>query len=101
MVRSISYKRRLRCEQGVRYRNTAKGVRSRVVAIWKSRGVVGDRHKFYDEIYLPATHCEVCENEFKSTYDKQCDHDHKTGAIRQVICKRCNVHDKWMKILIP
>jgi len=88
MVRSKSYKKR-HCIYQAKHRKTAKGIRTRVVGIWKSRGVGGDRYKYYDEIYLPSTHCEICEKQFKSTYDKQCDHCHKTGVIRQVICKRC------------
>jgi len=97
---SKSYKRR-RCDYMKVHGKTPAGIRTRVVAIWKYRGTIGDLHKYYDDVYLPATNCEICDKKFKTTRDKHMDHSHKTGIIRQTICNRCNSRDYWMKVLIP
>lgn len=101
MAKSISEKRRLACDYQRVHNKTPEGVRTRVVAIWKYRGVIGNLHKYYDDVYLPETNCHVCEKEFKSRRDKCMDHSHTTGKIRQVLCVNCNVHDNWRKVLIP
>jgi len=81
------------------YRNTAQGLKSAKIAKWKSRGVIGDLKAFYDNKYLPAINCDVCEKVFKSSTDKCMDHDHVTGEIRFVLCANCNINDKWIKVL--
>ena len=87
-------------ERGRAYRQTPQCKKLHTVNYWKNKlGVVGDRSKFYDERYLPATHCEVCEKEFKNSRDKHMDHCHLTGQIRYVLCCSCNVHDNWKKVL--
>ena len=78
---------------------TPTGIKSRIISSWKYNGVKGDLSKFYDERYLPASSCEVCEKVFKSTNDKCMDHSHTTGEIRHVLCRRCNTYDNWIKVL--
>ena len=78
---------------------TPKGKRISRLNAWNVRGVIGDLKKFYDERYLPATQCEVCEKEFKSSRHKCMDHCHETGEIRWVLCHSCNNHDHWKKVL--
>tara|TARA_R110001606_G_scaffold354731_1_gene505450 strand:- start:195 stop:647 length:453 start_codon:yes stop_codon:yes gene_type:complete len=81
------------------YSKTPTGKRSHKIASWKHIGAIGDLKLFYDERYLPATQCEVCEKVFKSNRDKHMDHCHTTGEIRWVLCCRCNSHDHWKKVL--
>ena len=81
------------------YIKTPKGKRGNTLSNWKRRGTIGDLPKFYDERYLPATNCEVCHKEFKSTRDKNMDHDHDSGEIRWVLCTSCNCRDYWKKVL--
>ena len=81
------------------YQITPKGIKSRIIGNWKRTGTIGDLSKFYDERYLPASSCEVCEKVFKSTNDKCMDHSHTTGEIRHVLCRRCNTYDNWIKVL--
>ena len=81
---------------------TPNGIRLDRISRWRCLGVIAstqDLRIFYDERYLPATKCEVCENEFKSTRDKHMDHDHDTGEIRYVLCCSCNSHDHWKKVI--
>jgi hypothetical protein len=41
----------------------------------------------YDE---QSGHCAVCERELANT-EVKVDHDHKTGALRGLLCHHCNV----------
>ena len=34
--------------------------------------------------------CALCSNEFKSDSDTSVDHNHTTGNVRQLLCKKCN-----------
>ena len=81
------------------YRKTPQGIKSGRICIWKSNGTKGDLSKFYDERYLPATNCDVCEKVFKSRRDRHMDHNHTTGEIRHVLCHNCNSNDYWIKVL--
>jgi hypothetical protein len=67
--------------------------KSNTKSTWKKYGM-----KFTDEDfdlyiypeYIKATHCDLCNNKFKSRRDRQLDHNHNTGEIRNIICKSCN-----------
>ena len=74
-------------------------IRTARIGVWKQLGAIGDLKKFYDERYLPATQCEVCEKEFKSSRHKHMDHCHDSGEIRWVLCHSCNMRDYWKKVL--
>ncbi len=43
------------------------------------------------EELLKATECEICGNIFIDSKYKHIDHDHKTGDVRGVLCKSCNI----------
>ena len=51
--------------------------------------------------YLDTTHCECCgallENGWRKNTAKCQDHDHVTGALREVICKACNTIEGWIR----
>ena len=40
--------------------------------------------------YIKATHCDLCNNKFKNRRDRQLDHNHITGEIRNIVCCSCN-----------
>jgi hypothetical protein len=47
-----------------------------------------------DEIYnqyIQATHCDLCNKTFTKTIDRVMDHDHKSGAFRNILCNKCNL----------
>ena len=79
-------------------RQTYNGKRSLRITTWKSGGIIIDDFKhYYDTVYFPATHCEICNVEFciearKST-SKNLDHDHKITDrpnVRNIVCSACN-----------
>ncbi len=79
-----------------KYNQTPAGKKSTTLAHWKNSGLIDDNmDEIYDKKYLPATHCEVCRKEFENSYDRCMDHDHETGLFRQILCRRCNVFDRW------
>jgi len=82
---------------GKEYDQTPKGKKSRKIRSWKSIGVIGNLSKIYDEIYLPSTHCDICNTEYKSTFDRCLDHCHLSGEFRQMLCRACNTRDRWKK----
>jgi len=83
------------------YRQTPSGIRSRIVSGWKAAGITPPigltLFDVYDNIYLPCTHCMVCKNEFRNSYDKNCDHNHDLveNNFRNVLCRDCNTMDRW------
>tara|TARA_R110000803_G_scaffold16180_1_gene44400 strand:+ start:233 stop:748 length:516 start_codon:yes stop_codon:yes gene_type:complete len=84
-------------EQTKIYNQTPAGKKSRMMAKWRSRGVINVNDEMYNH-YIASTHCECCSKEFSSSRDRHLDHDHETGEYRWVICCSCNNHDNWKKI---
>ena len=40
-----------------------------------------------------------CERKFKSSKDRQLDHDHQTGYIRDIVCNSCNQKRRFTDLL--
>ncbi len=46
----------------------------------------------YDAMFEEQSgHCAGCERELEEGRNLAVDHDHKTGAVRQLLCDRCNL----------
>ncbi|KAF4524970.1 hypothetical protein B566_EDAN008032 [Ephemera danica] len=56
-----------------------------------------DEEDLYD--FLDATHCYLCEKEFKSMKEKRQDHCHLTGKYRGAAHNKCNLNFQEKKIL--
>ena len=40
--------------------------------------------------YIYATHCELCNKQFKTTKDRHMEHNNNTGEFRNIACSKCN-----------
>jgi len=80
------------------YSQTPAGKKIHMMAKWRHAGVINVNEKMYND-YIATTHCECCSKEFSSSKDRHLDHDHETGEFRWVICRNCNSHDNWKKII--
>jgi hypothetical protein len=61
---------------------------------WKEQKMIFTETEFeywYNKI-IYATHCSLdkCRKPFITSKDRQLDHNHKTGEIRNIICSKCN-----------
>ena len=66
----------------------AKKHKPKTKYMWKMYGLIMDNfEEIYNE-YIYATHCDLCEKEFKTTLDRQMEHDHKTGEFRNIVCNQ-------------
>jgi len=64
---------------------------------WKRRGMifVDDYHFWYVyNEYIHATNCDLCDKLFTKSLDRQLDHCHITGEIRNIVCQKCNQRRK-------
>ena len=53
--------------------------------------------KFVYNEFIHATNCELCNKLFSKSRDRQLDHDHETGEIRNIVCNKCNCCKKDKK----
>ena len=74
---------------------TEKGKKSDTMASWRKQGVNNVTDEMYDR-YKNNHRCDVCKIEFKNSTDRCLDHDHETGDFRQVLCRDCNIQDRWI-----
>jgi hypothetical protein len=51
-------------------------------------GVSGEQ--FQSLLALQGNRCGICGSEFKGSQDHHLDHDHITGKVRGILCRRCN-----------
>jgi len=57
---------------------------------WKKYGLNMDNFEEIYNKYIYATHCELCNKQFKSSRERQMEHNHQTGEFRNIVCNRCN-----------
>ena len=72
------------------YRATPQGKRTQKIGSWKNQKMICDDWNALYDRFIERTTCECCHNEFKTAKDKHLDHCHKTGNVRNILCRRCN-----------
>ena len=41
--------------------------------------------------------CAICRTKFESKFDFNVDHDHLSGKVRGLLCRRCNTELGWIE----
>jgi len=80
------------------YRQTDEYKKISKISTWRSRGVNNVTDELYD-YFMNCENCEACGKEFTETINKCLDHNHETGEFRFVLCRGCNTHDNWKKVI--
>ena len=77
------------------YRKSEAGIKSARITKMKALGIISDDYEALYEKWKNTTHCEECNVELvggNNGANRKCtDHDHKTGAFRNIICHTCNM----------
>jgi hypothetical protein len=80
-----------------RYMSNPMERKKQLIKVWNRRGVIhNDFDALYEE-YQNQSYCQVCGADFNKKYDKCLDHDHDSGSFRFILCRRCNIQDRWVK----
>jgi hypothetical protein len=80
-------------EVNLKWRATAKGLKSHRISNWVFRGVICDNFDQLYDHFLSIMNCQNCDINLSdgNQGDSRClDHDHSTGIFRQVLCRTCN-----------
>jgi hypothetical protein len=74
----------------VKARHQANPERTRNNDLKRNYGITLQEHR---EMYENQSgRCAICKKEGDGKWKKLCvDHDHKTGKVRQLLCRRCNM----------
>jgi hypothetical protein len=61
-------------------------------AKWKRNGLIVTEEEFEAiyYMYIFATHCELCNKQFKTSKDRHMEHNNYTGEFRNIACNKCN-----------
>ena len=59
---------------------------------WKNRGMLFTEEGFEEwyNKYIYTTHCELCNFKFLKSNQRNLDHNHNNGIVRNIVCSKCN-----------
>ena len=80
-------------QRNTAYRESNEGKKKCRISMWKYYGIIHDDYDALYERYLNTNECEECGIEmcFGKSNDARCvDHDHDTGEVRNILCRKCN-----------
>jgi hypothetical protein len=77
------------------FRASEAGIKSARITRMKVYGIISDDYEALYDKWKNTTHCEECNVELiggNEGANRKCiDHDHKTGAFRNIVCHKCNM----------
>tara|TARA_R110001599_G_scaffold81062_1_gene218876 strand:- start:191 stop:649 length:459 start_codon:yes stop_codon:yes gene_type:complete len=78
-----------------KYKQTPLAIKNNRITNWKQKGVKFDDWEALYKHYMSTEICDNCEIELVEGQfggNKRClDHDHATGAFRNILCNTCNI----------
>lgn len=86
-------------ESDRKYYESDKGIKVKRVSKWRQRGIKSADWEFLYDKYINTNYCEVCNIELtdgkpNTHRTRNLDHQHASGEIRNILCRRCNTQRK-------
>ena len=90
-------------EERIEYFQTAAGKKANRISNWVNKMGLQESTEDLDRIYelretqelCNACDCVLTRNGDRSDTDATMDHDHDTNRFRHIICRNCNIQDRW------
>ena len=80
------WKKEYNKREDVKYKNK--------ICSWERVGIISDNWEEVYILYCSIDYCMNCNVDIEG-WNKHLDHNHDTGEIRGILCKNCNVQDKF------
>lgn len=82
-----------------KYGQSEKGIKVKRISKWRQRDIKTIDWDFVYDKYINTKYCEVCDIELTdgkpNTHStRNLDHQHASGEIRNIVCRRCNIQRK-------
>ena len=78
-------------EQRNEYYKTPEGYKYQIEKSWRDKGILFTTEEYQELLEEQAYGCAICGAKSNRNGSRLCvDHDHKTGAIRGLLCHQCN-----------